>query len=179
METRKKMSSSDRQNFIVEKLKQVNGPITGSEFARLTNVSRQVIVQDISLLKAKNIPILATNQGYILLKEKNQSNKYQTIIKCMHTANQTEDELNIIVDNGVMVKDVSIKHAVYGKISAPIMVSNRVEVEQFMKKIEASKAGYLLNLTDGYHFHTLEADKKEKIDAACIELEKAGILMKN
>ncbi len=44
-------------------LRDAEEPITGSEFAKQTNVSRQVIVQDVSILKAKKEPIMATSKG--------------------------------------------------------------------------------------------------------------------
>ena len=57
------MTATERQQFILDKLKEAKGPITGSQFAKMTNVSRQVIVQDISILKAKRNPSLQQVKG--------------------------------------------------------------------------------------------------------------------
>lgn len=173
MMTNKKMSGSDRQELIINKLRNSHKPITGSEFAEVTNVSRQVIVQDISILKAKKEPILATSRGYILQIE----NKASKIIVVNHTPDQTEEELNIIVDHGVTVKDVTVEHALYGEITASIMVSNRAEVKQFIHNMNETKAPYLLTLTNGIHLHTLEADSIDKIEAACRDLAANHILL--
>ncbi|MGM2835564.1 3H domain-containing protein, partial [Bacillus cereus group sp. Bce025] len=45
------------------------------------------------------------------------------------------------------------------------------------QKIENTNASYLSQLTDGIHLHTIEADSKEKLDAACEALDKAGFLV--
>lgn len=171
------MSSARRQELIINSLKESSRPITGSEFSSKTNVSRQVIVQDVSILKAKNEPIIATSQGYIYLKKDADEDVKLQIIAVKHTPEQTRTELNIIVDHGVTVKDVKVEHAVYGDLTASVLVSNRTEVNQFVKKIEEKNATYLLSLTDGIHLHTLAADSLDKIEAACKDLSLAGILL--
>lgn len=172
-----KMSSARRQELIINSLKESAQPISGREFSSKTNVSRQVIVQDVSILKAKNEPIIATSQGYIYLNKEADENVKRQIIAVKHTPEQTRKELNIIVDHGVTVKDVKVEHAVYGDLTASVLVSNRAEVAQFVKKIEEANATYLLSLTDGIHLHTLEADSLDKIEAACRDLSKVGIIL--
>ena len=136
----KKILGEERRQLILQWLLAANEPLSGNELSKKTNVSRQVIVQDISLLKARNEPIIATAQGYLYLKPQE-------------------------------------KHPVYGDLTAPIMVSNRFDVEQYLQKIENTNASYLSQLTDGIHLHTIEADSKEKLDAACEALDKAGFLV--
>ncbi|TQS74200.1 transcription repressor NadR [Ornithinibacillus gellani] len=173
----KKMSSSDRQQLILERLTNADHPITGSEFAQLTSVSRQVIVQDVSIMKAKKIPIIATSQGYLLVDREAEPAACTQIIVCQHTPEQTKEELYVLVDHGVFVKDVIVEHAVYGDLTASVMVGNRMEVDQFVQRITETEAAYLSTLTKGIHLHTLEADSMEKIIAACQALERAGILI--
>lgn len=175
MTNNKKMSASRRQAMIINRLRQSNQPITGSQFAGEANVSRQVIVQDISILKAKKEPILATSRGY-MIERKNDSTQSR-IVAVKHTPKQTEEELNIIVDHGVTIKDVTVEHALYGEITASIMVSNRMEVKQFIHKMNETKAPYLLTLSEGVHLHTLQADSVEKIDAVCKSLAEANMLL--
>ena len=177
MKEAKKMAGEARRAFILKSLRETQEPITGTTFAKKTNVSRQVIVQDVSLLKAKNEPIIATSQGYMYMKEQQGDALKQLVIACKHTPEQTREELNIIVDHGVTVRDVKIEHAVYGDLTASIMVSNRKEVDQFVDKIEETNASYLAPLTGGIHLHTLEADSEDKIEAACKALAEAGILL--
>lgn len=175
MTNKEKMSAAHRQSLIISQLKQSTEPITGSEFSDMTQVSRQVIVQDISILKAKKVPIYATSRGYIL--ERKNSTLKSKIIAVNHTPEQTEEELNIIVDHGVTVKDVTIEHALYGELTASVMVSNRVEVKAFIKKIHDTNAPYLSTLTEGVHLHTLESDSIDKIKAACKSLAEADMLL--
>lgn len=166
-----------RQELILKSLKEEQQPITGSEFAEKANVSRQVIVQDVSILKAKNEPIIATSQGYMYIQKPTVEAAHKVIIACKHSPEQTQKELSIIVDHGVTAKDVTVEHPVYGDLTASLMVSNRHEVEQFIKRIKDTKATYLSSLTEGIHMHTLESDSQAKIDDACLALHKAGILL--
>ncbi len=174
----KKMSGAERKKFILQKLKNSDQPVTGNELAKLTNVSRQVIVQDISILRAKNEPIIATSRGYIYVKAEKEQQRKQTTIVCKHSPEETKKELYLIVDHGVTVKDVTVEHHVYGDLTASLLVSNRKEVDEFVKKIEETNSSYLLTLTGGIHLHTLEADSMEQIQAACKDLADAGILIK-
>lgn len=75
------------------------------------------------------------------------------------------------------MKDVIVEHAVYGDLTASVMVSNRAEANRFIERIQETNAVYLSSLTNGIHLHTLEADTQEKLDAACDALKKAGILV--
>ncbi|MCM3596378.1 transcription repressor NadR [Metabacillus idriensis] len=173
-----KIPGTKRRELILNWLKETKVPMKGSDMAKKTNVSRQVIVQDISLLKAQNEPILATSQGYVYMKQENDElPAYKRIIASSHKPEATGEELNIIVDYGVTVKDVIIEHPVYGELTASIMVSNRKEVRDFIEKIEETKAAYLSQLTEGLHLHTLVADREEKLDEVCAALKTAGFLV--
>ena len=55
----------ERREYIIQLLTQTKKPISGTELARQMKVSRQVIVQDIALLRASNRNILSTNKGYM------------------------------------------------------------------------------------------------------------------
>ncbi|MBA2873641.1 transcription repressor NadR [Thermaerobacillus caldiproteolyticus] len=179
MKEEKKILGEQRRKLILQWLKESEQPLTGAELAAKTNVSRQVIVQDISLLKARNEPIIATSQGYLYLPTNVPHETYTRVVACYHAPEQTKEELQLIVDHGVTVKDVKIEHPVYGDLTASVMVSNRLEVEQFIQKIEETNSSYLLQLTDGTHLHTLEADSIAKLDAACLALKKAGFLIES
>ncbi|WP_042354932.1 transcription repressor NadR [Bacillus rubiinfantis] len=173
----KKILGEERRQYILQLLRKSSQPITGSELAEKTMVSRQIIVGDITLLKAKNEPIIATSQGYLYLKQGASDVLYERTVACCHTPADTEKELNIIVDHGVTVKDVKIEHAVYGDLTASIMVTNRQEVKQFINKLETNKAPLLSELTGGAHLHTLTATSEAAIDKAETALKKEGFLM--
>ncbi|WP_379965857.1 transcription repressor NadR [Ectobacillus sp. sgz5001026] len=174
---KKKILGEERRTFILECLLNANKPLSGSELSKKTHVSRQVIVQDISLLKARNEPIIATSQGYLYLKPQSLQSSFERVIACVHTPDRVIEELTILVDHGITVEDVKVEHPIYGDLTASIMVSNRHEVEQYMNKVFDTKASYLSQLTGGIHLHTIRADSIEKLNAVCLALEKAGILL--
>lgn len=173
----KKWTGEERRQFIVHKLKMAKGPIRGQALAEMTNVSRQVIVTDIALLKTSQMPIIGTNRGYLYVQEKPENERYRKVVVCQHTPEQTEEELQLIVDCGVTVVDVIVEHSFYGEITGSLMISSRFDVAQFMDVIETGEASLLSVLTGGVHLHTLEADSMEKIDAACRVLQEANMLL--
>lgn len=172
----KRRSGGERRKLILELLRQSSEPVTGSELADRMDVSRQVIVQDISLLKAKEFPIIATSQGYLFLTKSEPEMKTRTIA-CRHTMQQTEDELNLIVDCGVTVIDVTVEHPFYGEITGSLMIRNRMDVGRFISKLEQTGAALLSSLTGGVHLHKLEAPSNDRLDAAVHLLKKAGYLL--
>jgi len=166
MKETRKILGEERRTLLLSLLKESNQPLTGSELASTTNVSRQVIVGDITLLKARKEPIIATSQGYLYINNSSHTTIYERTIACSHPPERTEEELNILVDHGVTVKDVKIEHPVYGDLTASILVSNREEVKKFIKKIKATQSSYLLELTDGFHLHTISAQTEKSLNEA-------------
>ncbi|SEO35569.1 hypothetical protein SAMN04488134_106172 [Amphibacillus marinus] len=177
MSEQNKLIGEERRAAILSWLTNSGSPLTGGVLADRAGVSRQVIVQDISLLKAKNEPIMATSQGYLLIKDTPQEKKRQRIVACKHTPEQTRHELECIVDQGVTVHNVIVEHPVYGDLEALIMVSDRHDVAQFVNRIETTHAPYLSELTDGVHLHTLEAESTAKLDAAFEALKRNGYIV--
>ena len=174
----KKMLGEARRLELLAILKQQGAPITGTELAKHANVSRQVIVNDINLLKARNEPIVATSQGYLYIQEQ-KTGRYKRKIVCMHTGEQTREELYTIVDCGVTVENVIIEHAVYGEITASLLVSNRLEVDFFLEKLVETNAHFLSALTDGTHLHVISAPSEELLDKAEDRLREKGILVES
>ncbi|MGG1833855.1 transcription repressor NadR [Cytobacillus firmus] len=177
MNEQKKVLGEERRTFLLQLLKESGQPITGGDLAAKTNVSRQVIVGDITLLKARKEPIIATSQGYMYLHQAAPASAAERVIACHHDPARTEEELNLLVDHGVTVKDVRIEHPVYGDLTASVMVSTRQEVKRFMDKITSTKASFLSELTDGIHLHTLSAASERKLDEAEKLLKEAGFLI--
>lgn len=173
-----KLHGEERRQMLVDTLQQASKPITGRELGELTNVSRQVIVGDITLLKARDEPIIATSQGYVYMHPQTAPQKLEKTLVCRHAPDQTEEELNILVDSGVTVKDVKIEHPIYGDLSASIMVSNRNEVKDFIRQVNDANAVYLSKLAEGgIHLHTILADHQQQITDAEEALRKADILV--
>ncbi|MBO8170949.1 MAG: transcription repressor NadR [Bacillaceae bacterium] len=172
----KKLTGELRRQRILDILKKSAEPLTGTMLARETGVSRQAIVQDIALLKARNEPIMATPQGYLYFRTP-ATRLPRRVIACRHNFEDTEKELNILVDNGVKVLDVIVEHPIYGEINGSLMIETRLDVKRFMNKVHKDKANLLSSLTGGVHLHTVEAENDDQLDAACRELEKEGILL--
>ena len=156
------MEGKKRREKLIELLTLSKEPLSGSELARTLGVSRQVIVQDIALLRATNKNILSTNKGYLLFVKELQ--KFNRCYLVKHTTEQIEEELCAIVDNGGKVLDVIVMHDIYGQIEADLMIHNRQDVYEFVKKVKEKKTTPLKELTDGVHLHTVEADSEEILD---------------
>ncbi|AWE08162.1 transcription repressor NadR [Lysinibacillus sp. 2017] len=174
----KKLLGEERRHELLALLKNAKQPLTGADLAKHTNVSRQVIVNDMNLLKARNEPIVATSQGYIFMHNMQQT-RFERKIVCMHSSEQTKEELFMLVDCGVTVENVIVEHPVYGEITASIMVSNRIEVEHFVKRVNETNSLYLSALTDGTHLHVISATSEENLDLAEKKLREHGILVEN
>ena len=166
------MSGSQRRKKIVNMLKQSSVPLSGTAIGKETGVSRQVVVQDMALLRTEGYDIAATPRGYVL----SVPNHATRIIKVCHTDEQIEEELTAIVDLGGCVEDVMVNHRVYGKITAPLNVRNRRDVQGFMNKIKTGKSTSLLNVTSGYHFHRISAESTEILDEIEEALKEIGML---
>ncbi|MCD8181493.1 MAG: transcription repressor NadR [Firmicutes bacterium] len=154
------MNAVERREEIIRLITTNDEPLSGSALAKKLNVSRQVIVQDIALLKAAGNEILSTNRGYIL----NDTASCTRVFKVYHTNEQTEDELTTIVDIGGTVLDVFVWHRVYGKIEAKLNISSRRNVRQCIDGLVSGKSTPLMNITSGYHYHTVKADSEETLD---------------
>ncbi len=169
------MDSSNRRENIIKVLRTAASPISASKLAERFGVSRQIIVGDIALIRASGIEIDATPRGYILHDHEEIPVK-RTQIVCVHTTAQTEEELNICVDNGCKVIDVIVEHPVYGQLTGLLDIANRYDVKNFMQKSKKAAAHSLFELTDGIHIHTLEYKDEESVARVIAELNVAGIL---
>lgn len=168
------MDGEKRRELILEWLSKQKSPMSGSAIAKKLKVTRQVIVQDIALLRASGYDILATARGYILNQDAGAMQ--QKIVCVNHPTDKLEEELNIIIDNGGRVRDVIIMHAVYGELVGALMLRTRRDVKQFVQKVKETNALPLLNLTQGIHMHTIEALTQEELDIIEQELKEKGFL---
>ena len=154
------MKADERRKEIAGYLMSNQKPVSGGALSQRFGVSRQIIVQDIGMLKAQGYEILSTHSGYII----QNSPLVERVFKLHHTTEQTEDELNIIVDLGGTVVDVFVWHKVYGKMTAQLNIFSRLHVKQFIEGVRTGKSTELMNITGGYHYHTVRADTDETLD---------------
>lgn len=163
----------ERRNKIVAALEGASGPLSGSALAESCGVSRQVVVQDVALLRSRGVGIVSTNRGYVLDRAPARPTR---LVKCRHTVDETEDELTCVVDLGARVEDVTVNHRVYGRIASGLGIASRRDVARFMDGIRSGKSAPLMEVTSGYHFHRVSADSEEVLDEVEAELAKRGYL---
>lgn len=162
-----------RREKILATLSAAEAPLSGSALGRVCEVSRQVVVQDIALLRTQGWPIQSTNRGYVLEREATRPSR---LIKCHHTVEQTPEELNTIVDLGGHVRDVLVNHRVYGRLSCELGIACRRDVANYMTQIRSGKSSPLMLITSGYHFHHVTADSEEALDEVVRALGERGFL---
>lgn len=171
------MSGEERREKILKLLAETEKPLSGTSLAKTLKVSRQVVVTDIALLRAVNKNILSTNKGYLIFKDEQESGQSRRTIKVQHNDEQILDELNIIVDLGGHVLDVVVEHEIYGQITCDLIINNRRDAKQFVKQCKESNAKGLNVLTDGMHYHTIEADSEAVLDQIEEALNEKGYLI--
>ena len=168
------MSSNERREKLLQILKKSDKPVKGSELSAELQVSRQVVVKDIALLRASGLEIIATSNGYIVL----DSVKNEFKIKCKNHNSDDElyDELQTIIDLGGKVKDVIVEHPTYGVLKADLNVATNRDLRNFMQKAATNEFKQLSVLSPDYHIHTLEVDNDEIFEEIQKELKLKNIL---
>ena len=152
------MNTAERRGEILKILHNADAPVAARELAGKFGVSRQVIVQDLAVIRASTPGILSTTKGYVIQQDK------------------AAEELNLIVDCGGHVKNISISHRVYGRVSAEMDIRSRQDVSEFVQALQNSRSTVLSNATSGYHYHLVEAASEERLDLIEEQLKKAGFL---
>lgn len=168
------MDGKTRRQEIIVILTSSSQPVSGSTLAARLGVSRQVIVQDIALLRTE-YPILATAQGYLLYTAPERPHKKAFLVK--HTQEQIPDELLSIVALGGRVLDVVVEHDVYGQLRADLNLTTVRDVELFCKRLAASSSGPLFPISAGVHLHTVEAPSEDILEQIEDTLRQKGYLL--
>ena len=156
------MNTAQRRTEILKLLQQEEKPVAARAMASQFGVSRQVIVQDMAVIRASTPGILSTTRGYVLQQDKDIACTRE--FKVRHGQEHAAEELNLIVDCGGRVKNISISHRVYGRVN------------EFVQAINNSHSSVLSSATSGYHYHLIEASSQERLDLIGEQLKKAGFL---
>lgn len=168
------MGARRRQTLLAD-LRRAAHPVSGSALAERLGVSRQVVVQDVAVLRAGGHRILATPHGYVL--ERDRGRGAQAVFAVRHGPAQTADELNALVDLGLEVVDVIVEHPVYGEMRGLLHVSSRDDVARFVARLRRSHAGLLSAVTGGVHLHTVRGPRRDLLAKARSELRRRGYLI--
>ena len=164
MAEEKIMKSAERRREILSLLGNADNPVPANLLKEKFNVSRQVIVQDIALLRANGYDITSTNRGYII----NAKPQATRIFKCRHSLDELLTEGTLIISSGGKIEDIFVNHRVYGKISYRLALYNKTHVEELYRSLTAGASKPLMSVTDGYHYHTVTAENEKVLN----EIEK-------
>lgn len=167
------MKADRRREEILSLLGNSDNAIPANVLAERFAVSRQVIVQDIAILRANGYDVTATNRGYVL------SGKAQAarVFKCRHSFEEIVDEGYLIIEAGGRIEDIFVNHRIYGRISARLDLYNKTHVEELYRSLVSGASKPLMSVTDGYHYHTVSADSEEILDKIENLLRTRGFLI--
>lgn len=171
------MTGLDRREDIVAQIQKSAVPLSGTKLAAIYKVSRQVIVQDIALLRAVNKNILSTNKGYLLFEPKQGLGESKKTICVRHTTEQVPDEFYTIVDLGGKILDVVVEHELYGQIAVDLIIASRQDADEFYEKMRNNRVKPLKELTEDIHYHTIVAKNTASIRRIEKALLEKGYLM--
>ena len=157
-------------------LRETRQPMTGTALAQALHVSRQVIVQDIALMRAEHMPILSTNKGYLLRAEAVPAAQPKRVFFVRHTTDRTMEEFMTVIDLGGRILDVSVEHDLYGPIRADLLIENVQDAADFVERLNACRDNPLKVLTDDCHFHTVCAPSEKLLELIEQELRARGFL---
>ena len=59
---------------------------------------------------------------------------------------------------------------------APLNIFSSLHVKQFIEGVRTGKSTELMNITGGYHYHTVRADSEEILDKIGKALEERGYI---
>lgn len=168
------MDGDSRRKEVLHIIKSSPAPVAGEKLSSVLGVSRQVIVQDIALLRAAGEMILSTNRGYLIYPSKEEI--HSRIFRVSHTDEATKDELYSIIDCGGSVKNVCVEHEVYGMLEANLDLHSRRDIDAFLKKLNESHSVPLKTLGANLHLHTVLAESEDVLDEIEQVLRQNGFL---
>lgn len=171
------LDGDQRRAEIIRMLESSQNPISGTELARRLKVSRQVIVQDVALLRAINKNILSTNKGYLLFEPGREAGESKKTVCVRHTTEQVLDEFYTIVDLGGKILDVVVEHELYGQIAVDLIIASRQDADEFYQKMQNDRVKPLKELTEDIHYHTIVAKDNVSIERIENALKEKGYLL--
>ncbi|MDD5922000.1 MAG: transcription repressor NadR [Eubacteriales bacterium] len=171
------MTGDERRTEILKELGKSTNPISGSVLAEKFHVSRQVIVQDIALMRANGNKIYSSNRGYYIHSSLH-GEKVSRVLKCYHKNEESQEEMQLIIDNGGEIDDVFVYHRAYGILRADMHIKSRYDIEQYQALMKDAPSMPLMEVTSGYHYHTISADSVEILDRIQQRMADRGFLAK-
>lgn len=170
------MTGEERRMKILQKLQETATPLSGTALAKAFHVSRQIIVQDIALMRAENYGIISTNKGYLLRSEKTENTQPKRVFFVKHNTDQVLEEFQTVIELGGKILDVAVEHELYGQIRVDLMIETEADAADFYVKLQSCRDNPLKVLTDDCHYHTVSAPSEKLLDLIEAELSCKGLL---
>ena len=169
------MNTAEREDRILERIRESGVPVSGGTLAREPGVSRQSIVKDISALKERGYEIIATTKGYMLRVQP----RPERVFKVVHADDEVRRELETIVRTGGEVRDVFVWHKIYGRIEGALNIKTQQDINEYIESLENGRSSPLKKVTNEYHYHTVTAESEEVLDRIGEALDEIGFLVKD
>lgn len=170
------MTGEMRRSQILQMLQAGSEPISGTALAKHFHVSRQVIVQDIALMRAEHHPVLSTNKGYICRDARQEQSLPKRVFYVRHRDSQVLEEFMTVLDLGGRILDVAVEHELYGQIRVDLLIETAQDAEAFLERLNTCRDNPLKVLTDDCHYHTVSAPSEKLLDLIEAELRQKGFL---
>lgn len=170
-------TGENRRSRILQLLKDHRSPLSGAALAKMLGVSRQVIVQDIALIRAESHSILSTNKGYIYRFEEAGGGQPKRVFFVRHTTEQVLDEFLTVLELGGTILDVAVEHEIYGQIRADLLIETPQDAREFVSRLAECRDNPLKVLTDDCHYHTVSAPSEKLLDLIGQELARKGYIL--
>lgn len=173
--SRRGQRGEERRKDLIRTLRGSSEPVLGSDLAEQFGVSRQVLVQDMAILRAAGTDIIATPRGYLLRNPGPLA--HRDVLHVKHDRAAMEEEMTILVDLGIRILDITIDHPIFGALRADLYISSRQDVRELVERFDQSGSGSLFELTGGKHSHTVESPRPDLLERAREELKSRGYLV--
>ena len=116
------MGSNERRRILRESILSSKTPLSSEALLQKLGVSKQILMQDLAVLRTEGVKLIATPFGY-LPDEEGPEPRHTALFACRHTTLElSRTELLIIVQCGGIVRSVLIDHPLYGEMSVSMMI---------------------------------------------------------
>ena len=170
------MIGEERRSKILKKLMESEEPMSGAALAKAFRVSRQVIVQDIALMRAERHDIMSTNKGYLYRNGKLDTTFPKRVFFVKHTTEQVLEEFLTVIELGGRVLDVAVEHELYGQIRVELLIETEQDARDFVDRLARCRDNPLKVLTGDCHYHTVSAPSEKLLDLIEQELKTKGFM---
>lgn len=171
------LTTAERRLELFHRLQKETKPISGTDLGKLFNVSRQIIVGDIGILRARGIQITSTPRGYILDEQMHKEGTLTTLTCVAKDLKDLEKELTTIIELEGGIRDIYIRHGVYGEMRQAVAIRSMSDVQRYIEKLKDTNCKPIETLTNGKHYCTVDTLDVAAMDAIKKALADANILV--